>query len=103
RRSMYPPLPQKSVCMSMTTSAVLARSSTPSNGQGYGVDATWVIGQPSRSRVFASDERSFPVDGFARVSRRYGTDGNANQFFVLPHTNATNINVREIGTTPAAE
>lgn len=38
--STYPPLPQKSVCMSMTRDTVLAGRRSPFQGHGYGVAAT---------------------------------------------------------------
>src|SRR5580692_58535 len=43
---MYPPLPQKSVCMSMTTRAVFDGASAPSKGHGYGLAATCFTGCP---------------------------------------------------------
>src|SRR4249920_2041965 len=42
-RSMYPPFPQKSVCMSMTMSAVFSGRRSPSYGHGYGFAATNVM------------------------------------------------------------
>ena len=38
--STYPPLPQKSVCMSMTSKTVLSGRSAPFHGHGYGLAAT---------------------------------------------------------------
>ena len=40
-RSTYPPIPQKSVCMSITTSAVFSALKSPLYGHGYGSDFTY--------------------------------------------------------------
>src|SRR6266550_1821696 len=40
---MYPPGPQKSVCMSMTISAVFAGRRSPFQGQRYGSEVTKVV------------------------------------------------------------
>ena len=56
--STYPPLPQKSVCMSMTSKTVFCGRRSPFQGHGYGIGVDIALAVPASDRAAELQQRN---------------------------------------------